>query len=70
VKTDSRPGKVYDGTLTFIASDAEFTPKQIQTREERTRFVYRVKISLPNPEHELKLNMPVEGTIVPGRETK
>jgi len=70
VTTDSFPGKVYDGRVSFIASEAEFTPKQIQTREERTKWVYRVKIHVENPNHELKLNMPVEGRILPARTVK
>jgi HlyD family secretion protein len=65
VKSDTFPDKRYEGRVSFIASEAEFTPKQIQTREERTRLVYRVKVDLPNPNHELKLNMPVEGRIIP-----
>jgi len=64
VRTDS--GKTFEGRVSFIASEAEFTPKQIQTREERTKFVYRVKVDLPNPNHEMKLNMPVEGEILAG----
>ncbi|MCX8036732.1 MAG: HlyD family efflux transporter periplasmic adaptor subunit [Candidatus Sumerlaeia bacterium] len=62
VRSDS--GKTYEGRVSFIASEAEFTPKQIQTREERTKFVYRIKVDLPNPNRELKLNMPVEGEVV------
>jgi len=65
VFTDTYPGKPYRGRVSYIASQAEFTPKQIQTREERTKLVYRVKVDLPNPNHELKLNMPVEGEILP-----
>ena len=64
VTTDSYPDKVYWGRLSFIASDAEFTPKQIQTSEERVKLVYRVKIDIPNPQQELKLNMPVEAGIL------
>jgi HlyD family secretion protein len=63
VTTDSFPGKAYDGRISFIASDAEFTPKQIQTEEERVKLVYRIKIEIANPEHELKSNMPVEAVI-------
>jgi len=64
VRCDSFPGKVYKGKVTFISSEAEFTPKQIETREERTRLVYRIKVEVENPNHELKLNMPVEGEIL------
>lgn len=62
--TDSFPGKVYWGTISFIASDAEFTPKQIQTKEERVKLVYRIKIDVDNSSHELKLNMPVDAEIL------
>ena len=63
VVTDSYPGKVYPGKITFVSSDAEFTPKQIQTQEERTKLVYRIKIEMANPHRELKSNMPVDATI-------
>jgi HlyD family secretion protein len=63
VTTDSFPGKVYIGRVTFIASEAEFTPKQIQTPEERVKLVYRIKVELDNPNQELKLNMPVDAVI-------
>lgn len=64
VRTDSFPGKVYEGRVTFIASEAEFTPKQIQTPEERVKLVYRVKIEVENPNQELKLNMPADAEIL------
>ena len=63
LSTDSYPGKVYWGTISFIASEAEFTPKQIQTKEERVKLVYRIKIDVDNKEHELKNNMPVDAEI-------
>jgi HlyD family secretion protein len=65
VTTDSFPGKIYWGRLSFLASEAEFTPKQIQTAEERVKLVYRIKIDIPNPEGELKLNMPADAEILP-----
>ena len=61
--TDSFPGKQYVGRVSFIASDAEFTPKQIQTSEERVKLVYRVKVEVKNQNLELKVNMPVDGEI-------
>ncbi len=64
VTTDSYPGKVYDGRVTFIASQAEFTPKQIQTRDERVKLMYRIKVEVDNPRHELKSNMPVDAEIL------
>ncbi len=62
--SDSFPGKTYPGRVSFISSEAEFTPKQIQTREERVKLVYRIKIDVDNPRHELKSNMPVDGEIL------
>ncbi len=66
VTTDSYPGKIYWGRLSFIASQAEFTPRQIQTPEERVKLVYRIKVDLPNPERELKLNMPADAEVLTG----
>lgn len=64
VTTDSFPGKAYWGRVTFISSQAEFTPKQIQTNEERVKLVYRIKIEVANPQHELKSNMPADAEIL------
>jgi HlyD family secretion protein len=64
ITTDSFKGKEYWGRITFIASQAEFTPKQIQTKEERVKLVYRIKIEVDNPQHELKSNMPADGEIL------
>ncbi len=64
VTTDSFPGKVYPGRVSFISSEAEFTPKQIQTTSERVKLVYRIKIEVSNPDHELKLNMPSDAEIL------
>ena len=63
VTTDSYPGKVYQGRVSFIASEAEFTPKQIQTEQERVKLVYRIKIEVDNPQHELKSNMPADAVL-------
>jgi len=63
VFTDSFPTKAYRGRLSFVASEAEFTPKQIQTQEERVKLVYRVKIDIANPNQELKRNMPADAVI-------
>jgi HlyD family secretion protein len=64
LSTDSFPGKVYWGKVSYIASEAEFTPKQIQTKEERVKLVYRIKIDVDNSSHELKNNMPVDAEII------
>jgi HlyD family secretion protein len=64
ITTDSYPGKEYWGRVSFIASEAEVTPKQIQTPEERVKLVYRIKIDLENPNQELKSNMPVDAVLL------
>ncbi len=64
VTTDSYPGKVFNGRVSFIASEAEFTPKQIQTQQERVKLVYRIKIDVENPGRALKSNMPADAEIV------
>lgn len=63
VTTDTFPGKAYPGALSFIASQAEFTPKSVQTQKERVKLVYRVKIDIPNPQMELKPGMPADADI-------
>ena len=63
IRSDSYPNKTYTGKISFIASEAEFTPKQIQTNEERVKLVYRIKVDVENSHRELKLNMPVDAEI-------
>jgi HlyD family secretion protein len=64
ISTDTYPGKVYKGRISFISSEAEFTPKQIQTTEERVKMVYRIKIQVDNTNLELKPGMPADGYII------
>ena len=64
VVTDSYPHKKYPGRVTFVSSRAEFTPKNVQTREERVKQVYRIKVTIPNSKQELKIGMPAEGYIL------
>lgn len=63
VTTDSFPGRTYPGRISFISSQAEFTPKTVQTFEERVKLMYRIKIDLDNPEGELKPGMPADAVI-------
>lgn len=63
VTTDTYPDKIYEGRITFIASEAEFTPKNVQTEKERVKLVYRVKITVANPDMELKPGMPADAEI-------
>jgi HlyD family secretion protein len=58
VKTDTYPGKRYKGRVSFISSSAEFTPKSVETHAERVTLVYRIKIDIDNPTHELVPGMP------------
>jgi HlyD family secretion protein len=64
VKTDTYPDKVYKGRISFISQESEFTPKQIQTTEERVKLVYRIKIKVDNTNLELKPGMPADGYIL------
>jgi HlyD family secretion protein len=63
VKTDTFPRKTYKGRVSFISSEAEFTPKSVETHEERVTLVYRIKIDLENQNHELKPGMPADAEI-------
>lgn len=63
VSVDSYPDKNFKGNVTYISPEAEFTPKNIQTKDERTKLVFAVKISIPNPDLELKPGMPADALI-------
>ncbi|MGD0900532.1 MAG: efflux RND transporter periplasmic adaptor subunit [Thermoguttaceae bacterium] len=65
VTTDSYPNKVYKGWISFIASEEEFTPKNVQTEKERVKLVYRIKINVDNPDRELKPGMPADARLLP-----
>lgn len=67
VTTDTYPGKVYEGYISFIAPEAEFTPKNVQTQKERVKLVYRVKVEMANPDMELKPGMPADADILVGQ---
>jgi HlyD family secretion protein len=64
ITIDTYPGKTYEGKISFIAPQAEFTPKNIQTQKERVKLVYRIKVEIPNPAMELKPGMPADGEII------
>ena len=63
ITTDSYPGKIYHGRISFISSQAEFTPKSVETHAERVTLVYRIKIDLENPTHELVPGLPADAHI-------
>ncbi|MEI6564766.1 MAG: efflux RND transporter periplasmic adaptor subunit [bacterium] len=60
VKVDGDP-MLYEGAVTFISPEAEFTPRNVQTPDERTKLVYRIKITLPNTKRTFKPGMPADG---------
>jgi HlyD family secretion protein len=64
ISTDTFPNKTYEGKISFIASQAEFTPKNVQTQKERVKLVYRIKVDVANPNLELKPGMPADGEII------
>jgi len=60
VTTDSNKGKTYEGWVSYISSEAEFTPKSVQTQEERVKLVYGVKVRVKDANQELKPGMPAD----------
>jgi len=64
LRTDSFADRILTGTVATIADEAEFTPKNVQTRDERVRLVYAVKVRVPNPDGTLKAGMPVDAWFV------
>ena len=68
ITSDTYPDKTYRGEVTYIASEAEFTPKTVQTAEERVKLVYAVKIRVSDdPNYELKPGMPADVRIALGQ---
>jgi HlyD family secretion protein len=63
VTTDAFEHKVFEGKISFISSQAEFTPKSVQTFEERVKLMFRIKIDLDNPDGYLRPGMPADGLI-------
>lgn len=64
VQTDTYHGKKYDGWVSFISEQTEFTPKYIQTNEERVKYVYRIKVRVDNSSLDLKPGMPADAYIM------
>ena len=63
IRIDSHPDRRFPGKVTWVADEAEFTPKNVQTRESRADLVYEVRISVDNPEGIFKIGMPAEAYI-------
>ena len=64
VTIDTYKDKVYEGKVTYISPEAEFTPKNIQTKDERTKLVFAVKIEIPNKNYDLKSGMPADANVI------
>ena len=64
VTIDTYKYKVYEGKVTYISPEAEFTPKNIQTKDERTKLVFAVKIDIPNKNYDLKSGMPADAKVI------
>jgi HlyD family secretion protein len=68
ITTDTYSAKVYPGKVIFIAAEAEFTPKTVQTTEERVKLVYAVKVRITeDPTDDLKPGMPADVRLEPGK---
>jgi len=65
IKIDTFPDREFDGRVSYISSQAEFTPKNVQTQEERVKLVFAVNVTLDNRDGTLKPGMPADVTISP-----
>jgi HlyD family secretion protein len=63
ITIDSRPGASFPGTVTYLSPIAEFTPRDIQTKDDRVKLVYAVKITVPNPQGVFKPGMPADAAL-------
>jgi len=64
VGVDSFPGRLFVGSVVAIANEAEFTPRNVQTQEERVNMVFAVDVRIPNPDHALKPGVPADAVII------
>jgi len=64
VMIDSYPDRKFHGVVRFIAEEAEFTPKNIQTKDERVKLVFEVKIKIANEDNILKIGLPADAEII------
>ncbi|HZK76977.1 MAG TPA: efflux RND transporter periplasmic adaptor subunit [Candidatus Kapabacteria bacterium] len=63
VTVDGLPNKTFAGTVTYISPEAEFTPKNIQTKDDRVKLVFGVKVEIPNPTGDLKKGLPADALV-------
>ena len=64
---DAQPKKAIPGKVVYISPVAEFTPKNVQTKDDRTKLVFGVKLEIPNPEILLKPGMPADAELLDGQ---
>ena len=64
---DAYPDKPFTGKIIYISDKAEFTPKNVQTKDDRTKLVFGVKIEVPNADQMLKPGMPADARLVIGQ---
>jgi hypothetical protein len=65
VTVDSFPDRTFIGQVDSIAGEAEFTPRNVQTKEERVNLVFAVDVTIPNPDRALKPGLPADARIIP-----
>jgi HlyD family secretion protein len=70
VFVDSFPRQPFRGTVSWVSDQAEFTPKNVQTAEERVNLVYAVKVTIQNAKRELKAGMPADAELLIGAGTE
>jgi HlyD family secretion protein len=66
IDRDARELLTVKGTVSWVASQGEFTPTPVQTRDERTDLVYAIKVRVPNPDGVLKIGMPADVSLAGG----
>lgn len=68
ITVDSFPGRSFEARVAYVSDQAEFTPKNVQTKEERVKLVFRVKLEVANPDLTLKPGMPADAIIYTGQD--
>ncbi|MDO9066100.1 MAG: efflux RND transporter periplasmic adaptor subunit, partial [Chloroflexota bacterium] len=68
VQVDSFAGRAFEGKVSYISPQAEFTPRAVQTQEERVKTVFAVRVTIANQDHALKLGMPADAVLGLGDE--
>ena len=67
ITADAYRGRTYAGVVSFVSSEAEFTPRNVQTKSERVNMVFAVKLEIPNASLDLKPGMPADVSLAPSR---